>query len=102
MKTTIAIIVLALFCGCNRASPQKWEYTEFEFLAPVELTILLGQDKKDKETPANVEQVLNAIGQYGWELAWTDHQNFIVKRPAGIWKDGGFFVIHDYTKTDGR
>lgn len=115
MKTTLCLFAAtALLCGCNKpaapTSPVRWEYNNFKFSGYKVYDFgatfnFLGFYAGWKEANTNlespyiesnmvgsVEMVLNQVGRYGWELAWSDGTNFIVKRPVGVFTSGNFYV----------
>jgi hypothetical protein len=40
----------------------------------------------------NVDDILSAVGEDGWELSWKDGNDYIVRRPNGNWKHDFFSV----------
>lgn len=50
----------------------------------------------EKSYPINAygpEDVLDRIGDDGWQFVWTDGKNFLVQRPAGKWLYDSFIVF---------
>lgn len=52
---------------------------------------------KGKPPPAkevtSLHAILRLVGEYGWELAWTDERRFIFKRPDRDQADFGFLIL---------
>jgi hypothetical protein len=107
MKNILCLLAAALFCGCNKpvAPPvQKWEYSNFKYHEPefdnsrtfmTECYIEFSDGNfhwENSNTVTSVDLLLNQIGNFGWEIAWTDGTNFIVKRPTDIFTNGTFIV----------
>jgi hypothetical protein len=103
MKTTnillacILVLQAALFVEmlALRTRPTEWEYKQFTFLGNrTEYGVkwfdyLLIQrwnghalDLTYSNSVNSAGDVLEAIGDHGWELAWTDGKTYIVKRPG--------------------
>jgi hypothetical protein len=93
--------------------PPTWDVSEFEFTGAhhdddfdktktYNAVLILSsshfingeiQIKQDGEEPAyGADQVLDRLGSDGWELAWSDGQRYIVKRPQGKWRHDFFEV----------
>ena len=99
MKTFVCLLAAgALLCGCSRQpEPVRWEYNRFqcpgykneEFAGPSANYILINSESN---TIYDAGELLNQVGRYGWELTWSDGNNFIVKRPAGVFTNGDFAV----------
>jgi hypothetical protein len=111
MKTTFQIalgLVLVLVSGCKPAAPApapvRWEYSKFKFHEPDSRTFsdtvvwcyVQFSDGNFHWYPSNhvsdTDSLLNAVGNYGWDLAWSDGSNFIVKRPRDVFTNGVFIV----------
>lgn len=43
----------------------------------------------------DIDRLLTAIGDYGWELVCYDGKRYIVKRPR-IWQDGSFYLTDEW------
>ena len=107
MKNILCLLA-ALLCGCNKpaATPtvQKWEFSSFKFHEPefndsrtfmTECYIQFSDGNfhwQGSNTVASVDNLLNQIGDFGWDIAWSDGTNFIVKRPTDIFTNGDFIV----------
>jgi hypothetical protein len=107
----LLFVAVALLCGCQKpavlasseAQPKSihWEYRIFEFEPQADIRrffvvnqVLFTSYSKILSTndAVTVDVLLNIIGAYGWEIAWTDGTKFIVKRPAQ--HDGEFYVTY--------
>ncbi|MDE2098215.1 MAG: hypothetical protein KGL39_13250 [Patescibacteria group bacterium] len=114
MKLSFLLTALAaLVCGCRPAAkpsdPPTWQYNEFEFHAPdfktlqgeslwcyyceIEMLPEGGRQVINSNLTSSVGEVLNLAGAHGWELVWSDGENYIVKRPADVWTNGDFSVL---------
>jgi hypothetical protein len=108
-----ALGLAALICGCNKSTqpgpaassaPVRWEYSSFSFHEP-DFKMLPGKMMvcyvefsqgegvwSGSNNVHKADSVLNQVADHGWELAWTDGRQFIVKRPAGAFTNGAFIV----------
>lgn len=109
-----------LFVGMHQSpAPVRWDYQSFEYdgknilhsessaenyylsvvFADVVAVTTNGNQfaglKLVEDRPrmvSSASSILNTIGSDGWELAWSDGEKFIVKRPSGKWRHEYFNV----------
>jgi hypothetical protein len=88
--------------------PTRWEYSAFKFNAEelysqnrnAIVNILVSSTGTGDGFKCNwttnlvtsADAALNHIGYYGWDLAWSDGTNFIVKRPQHDFQNGAFII----------
>lgn len=96
--------------GCSRPASQtfpRWQYVAFKLEGDPQ-ALIWSADRIEPEMPGseqkpypieNLAGLLNFIGRDGWELAWTDGTNYLVKRaiPHDIaerspWHYEGFYL----------
>ncbi|MDE2020815.1 MAG: hypothetical protein KGJ13_10810 [Patescibacteria group bacterium] len=107
MRIIPVLFFAALLCGCRpvaqKHEPAGWDYASIQIREPEK-----ADDGRELVTQVIVEyrggcyftnvaysltDALKAVGDYGWELAWSDGSNCIVKRPQNVWTNGSFAVI---------
>lgn len=82
----------------------SWEYSEFEYASSArEMSITyydwkptpsdqLNQIKSEPRRVISADETLSVLGRDGWQLAWTDGNRYLMKRPEGNWRHTSFSV----------
>ena len=115
--TAIALLFLIwqgqVKLGTTGKLPTTWDYSEFTFGKSIQIDEISGQwvsaninyydwqptstnqlnmKKVEGRRVVSVSDVLSTLGRDGWELASSDGNHYVVKRPQGHWRHDHFSV----------